>query len=129
MIAAAGFGMFYLCFQRAGAHGLLWPLVCARVASVSLYALGMFAARRPFVWPGRRLAGLIALAGVLDTSANGLYLAASQLGMLSLVAVLASLYPVVTVILARLVIDERLSTSQKLSAALALSGVALISVG
>jgi drug/metabolite transporter (DMT)-like permease len=72
---------------------------------------------------------VIVLAGILDTSANGLYLAASQLGMLSLVAVLSSLYPVFTVILARLVIDERLSTNQKLSAALALGGVALISVG
>jgi drug/metabolite transporter (DMT)-like permease len=129
LIAAAGFGTFFIFFQRAGAGGVLWPLVCARVASVSLYALGLFATRRPFVWPGGRLAGLVVLAGVLDTSANGLYLAASQLGMLSVVAVLASLYPVVTVILARLMIDERLSASQKLSAALALGGVALISVG
>ncbi len=128
-VAAVGFGLLFIFFQRAGTQGLFWPLVCARVGSIALFGLGRLSTGRSLVLPRGPVGGLVALAGLLDTSANGLYVAASQLGMLSLIVVLASLYPVFTVVLARLVLDERLSVSQKLSAALALGGVALISGG
>ena len=71
---------------------------------------------------------LLAIA-VLDTLANVLFAAASRQGLLSLVSVGASLYPVVTVLLARYVLDERLVRVQRLGVALALGGVAMIAAG
>jgi drug/metabolite transporter (DMT)-like permease len=74
----------------------------------------------------RRDAPALILVGCLDQLANVLYGFASTLGLVSLSAVLASLYPMVTVILARLVLDERISRVQKSGVALALTGVALV---
>jgi drug/metabolite transporter (DMT)-like permease len=71
------------------------------------------------------LPGLVII-GVLDTAANVLYASASVLGLVSLAAVLASLYPVVTVLLARVVLAERLSLSQGLGVLCALVGVGAI---
>ena len=69
--------------------------------------------------------GLV-LVGTLDQAANVLYGLASTVGLVSLSAVLASLYPMVTVVLARVVLDERISTGQKFGVALALTGVGLV---
>jgi drug/metabolite transporter (DMT)-like permease len=66
------------------------------------------------------------LVGSLDQTANVLYGLASTIGLVSLAAVLASLYPLVTVILARVVLNERISTTQKSGVAIALTGVALL---
>jgi drug/metabolite transporter (DMT)-like permease len=68
-------------------------------------------------------------AGVLDNVANLLFVLAAARGLLSLVSVLGSLYPVVTVVLARVVLDERLARWQLVGVAGALCGVALISLG
>jgi drug/metabolite transporter (DMT)-like permease len=68
-------------------------------------------------------------AGVLDSLANLLFTLASARGLLSVVSVLGSLYPVVTVMLARVVLDERLTEWQLVGVAGALGGVALISLG
>jgi drug/metabolite transporter (DMT)-like permease len=67
--------------------------------------------------------------GVLDILANGFFALAATKGLVSVVAVLASLYPVITVVLARVVLKERLRGVQRIGAALALVGVALISAG
>ena len=75
----------------------------------------------------RRLRAL-ALVGVLDTGANVLYGYASVFGLVSLAAVLASLFPVVTVVLARFVLRERLTASQGTGVVCALAGVACIAV-
>jgi drug/metabolite transporter (DMT)-like permease len=69
------------------------------------------------------------VAGGLDSMANVLYVFATRAGMLSLAAVLTSLYPAITVLLARLVYSERLRTVQRLGVLLALLGVALVSAG
>jgi len=71
--------------------------------------------------------GLLALAGVLEFAATGLYGLANRHGQLSVVAVAGSLYPVATVLLARAVLRERLVRAQAFGVALALVGVALIS--
>ena len=72
---------------------------------------------------------VLALIGILDTAGNALFAAASSRSLLSLAAVLAQLYPVVTVLLARLVLGERIGRPQQLGVAAALAGVGLITVG
>jgi len=85
------------------------------------------------VGPGVALAGrtivMVCAAGVLDASANMLFALGSQRGLVSVVAVVGSLYPVVTVILAGAILDERLSRLQAAGAVLALGGVVLIAAG
>jgi drug/metabolite transporter (DMT)-like permease len=72
---------------------------------------------------------LLAGVGVCDTAANMLFGLASSRGLLSVVSVLASLYPVVLVALARFVLHERIARHQQVGVAIALAGVALISAG
>ena len=79
--------------------------------------------------PTRRLWLLLIAVGVADTTATLLYAAASTRGLLSVVAVLASLYPVVIVALARVVLHERVARPQLAGVAVALCGVALVSAG
>jgi drug/metabolite transporter (DMT)-like permease len=79
--------------------------------------------------PSRRLWPLLIGVGIGDTGATLLYAAATTRGLLSVVAVLASLYPVVIVVLARTVLSERIARPQLLGVAVALAGVALISAG
>ena len=81
--------------------------------------------------PGARRADLPVLAsiGVLDTGGNVFFAASSSEGLVSVVSILASLYPVVTVLLARAVLHERVHRSQELGIALALAGIVLISAG
>jgi drug/metabolite transporter (DMT)-like permease len=128
LAAALGFGLFFVFVDLASSvpDGTpLWAAAGVRVGSLT-WLLGIAAvARRRLVWPGRRI-GLVALVGVLDTTANVLFAYASTLGNLGVVGVLGSLYPVTTVLLARFVLAERLSTSQTAGVVLALTGVALL---
>ncbi|URM97797.1 EamA family transporter [Actinomadura madurae] len=78
---------------------------------------------------GRTLIGLALLSGVLDAGANVLYFLAVNEGLLSLAAVLTSLYPAITVLLARIAYSERLRTVQRVGMAVAVAGVALVTAG
>ncbi len=128
-----GFGVIFILFGSVGDHAGLWPLLAARVVAVVAMAVvlvGWLGLRRrdvrPWVLPGARAWGPVAGAGVLDVTANAIYLAATQRGLLSLVAVLSSLYPAATVVLARVVLGERLHRVQVVGLALAAAGVAAI---
>jgi drug/metabolite transporter (DMT)-like permease len=81
------------------------------------------------IWPGWAMLGVIALVGWSDAGANGLYGLASRHGLVSVVAVLASLYPAVTVLLARIFDDERMRRIQAVGVVLALCGVVLLAAG
>jgi drug/metabolite transporter (DMT)-like permease len=128
-VAALGFGGFFvLLAESADDGGALWSIVAARCGSVpfaliAVAALGV--ARRV----GRRLWPLVVGAGVLDASANFMFAAGSQRGLVSVVAVLGSLYPVITVALAALLLHERLGRFQAVGAGVALAGVVLIAAG
>lgn len=129
--AAAGFGLFFVLADAgtsATARSPLWVIAGARAASLVL--LGTAAALRPagVVWPGRRLP-LIAAMGLVDTTASVLFVLATTRGSIAVVSVLASLYPVVTVLLARLWLKERLGGIQAVGASLAIGGVALLGAG
>ncbi|WP_157250919.1 DMT family transporter [Nonomuraea typhae] len=127
LAAGAGFGGFFILLAQAPGGTGLWPLVGARLSSVTLVVLLAIVTKRSL----RPTAGslpIIAAAGLLDMAANVLFLLAKQEGLLSLVAVLVSLYPASTLLLARYVLGERLRSLQVAGVACALGAVALIAV-
>ncbi|MGI5287432.1 EamA family transporter [Nonomuraea polychroma] len=127
LAAGAGFGGFFILLAMAPAEAGLWPLVGARLSSVTSVVLVALVARRSLM-PRPGSLRIIMAAGVLDMAANVLYLLAQRQGLLSLVAVLVSLYPASTLLLARQVLGERLNTIQVTGVACALGAVALIAV-
>ncbi len=128
LLAALGFGSFYLLSDPAADESVPWLLLLARLASVPVIAL-VVAGGSGWVAPGRAGWRAIALVGVLDLSATALYAVAQTEGLLAIVPVVASLYPVATVLLARAVLGERLARLQAAGVALAFAGVGLIAVG
>jgi uncharacterized membrane protein len=125
LAAGAGFGFFFVALARTSGDTGVWPLVSARAASISLLAVVLAVSRRlPTMAPEARPG--ILTAGVLDTTANALYLAAASRGLLSLVAVIAALYPASTVVLARVVLGERVERWQLGGFALAALAVGLV---
>jgi drug/metabolite transporter (DMT)-like permease len=126
LISAVGFGCFFLAIDKASDSDVLWAVCVNRTVSVSLLGLALLATR-PKLDLRTADARTLALVGVLDILANGFFALAATKGLVSVVAVLASLYPVITVVLARVVLKERLRAPQRVGAALALAGVALIS--
>jgi drug/metabolite transporter (DMT)-like permease len=121
VIAGLGFGFFFVLLDGAGDGVGIWPLVGARIASVSLFAL-LGAARLTGAAPPRAAASAAIGAGVLDAAANAFYVLALSQGLLSIVAVLTALYPAGTVVLARYVLCERMTRTQQ--AGLAFAGLA-----
>jgi drug/metabolite transporter (DMT)-like permease len=102
-------------------------LLAARIASIAILLTGGLVLRSRLV-PRREDLALVIGAGMLDMTANALYVLATLRGYLSIAAVLTSLYPASTVFLARIVLHERLRGMQKAGVVLALAGVMLISV-
>ena len=126
VVAALAIGLFVYFLGVGGKHGDPFSaLLGARVASLSLLFAGALVLRAP-VRPSRALLPAIVLVGVLDTTANALYVFASRGGFLSVVGVLGSLYPVVTLLAAHVVLHERISRVQKAGVALALVGVCVV---
>jgi drug/metabolite transporter (DMT)-like permease len=118
-------GFFFVALSRTSNQAGLWPLVVARTVSVALFAVMAFLTSKSFRVPVAIL-GIVAAGGALDMLANFLYLLAIRAGPLSVVVTLASLYPASTVLLARLVLQERLSARQWVGVACALVAVAVI---
>jgi drug/metabolite transporter (DMT)-like permease len=118
-------GAFLVCLARAGTASGLWPLLIARATSTLALAAAARAARIPISIP-RSVLPVVAACGALDMVANALYLVAVREGPLGLVATLASLYPASTVLLARVVLHERLRPVQSLGLACAAVAIVLI---
>jgi drug/metabolite transporter (DMT)-like permease len=138
--AAAGgsFGCLFILLKLAGRGGVLWPLAWSRLSSMTLAMIVTWiAARRSdgakgdpkpvLPWPGWPVLGLIAIAGIFDASGNTFYTIATRLGRLDVAAVLSSLYPASTILLAVVLLKERATRSQAAGMALALVAVVLIS--
>ena len=126
--AGTAFGCVFILLGETGEDSGMWPVLAARVASVSL-VLTALVITRGAARPAPGTLPSIAAAGALDAGANALYLLASREGLLSLVSVLSSLYPAATIVLARVVLHERMNTKQLAGIALALTGVGLIAAG
>ena len=128
LISALGFGFFFVAIAKASDADVMWAVCVNRTVSALLLTAALLVTR-PRIGLRARDMRVLALVGVLDTGANGLFALASTKGLVSVVSVLASLYPIVTVVLARVVLKERLHAVQRIGAAAALAGVALISAG
>jgi drug/metabolite transporter (DMT)-like permease len=128
LIAGFGFGCFFIFLSHAGTDTGMWPLVGTKASSITLVAIAAIFSRAALKPPAGTLRPIL-VAGALDVTANVLYLVASRQGLLSLIAVLTSLYPASTVLLARLVLRERMSRAQIGGLVLVVTGVALIAGG
>ncbi len=124
LIAGTLFGFFFVVLDATPPESGLWPLVGSRAAGtlVLLAFLTVAPSRR---WPSGSV-GMIVLAGVGDMAANVLFLLATRAGLLSLASLLASLYPVVALLLARFLLDERLTRLQGFGVLLALVATAAL---
>ena len=128
LVAALGFGSFFVGIRVSARADVLWALLAARGAGVGAL-LAVAAARGTTRRPGPARYWPLAAIGALDLGANGLYALATRHALLSVVAVAASLYPLATVLLARVVLGERVRGVQGLGILAALAGVALIAAG
>ncbi len=125
-IAGVGFGLFGILISRTGDETGMWPLVFARVASILALSGVALSTRRPIVPTGRTL-GLALGAGLLDMAANIFFVLALRRGLLSLVVIVQSMYPAVTIALATLILRERVTRTQLVG--LGCGGVALVLIG
>lgn len=121
-LAAVGFGIGLFSIDRGARVSLLHTLWGMRLTSMLGYAVVAASARSLGGVPGRRMPALLAV-GLGDLAANALFGAASSMGLVSIAAVLGSLYPVVTILLARRVLHERLRRIQLAGVGLALAGI------
>jgi drug/metabolite transporter (DMT)-like permease len=127
LLAALGFGSYFVLSDVAADESILWLLALARVVVVPVLAAVVLAARAPRPVAGDAMP--LVLAGTLDVAATGLYAVAATKGAISIVSVVGSLYPITTVLLARVVLHERLRPVQAAGVAAAFTGVALIVAG
>jgi drug/metabolite transporter (DMT)-like permease len=123
--AGIGFGIVFILFSESASGSGLWPVLIARCTSVPLLIGAVIVLRQP---PRVTRSGLAPVlgAGLFDVTANALIVLAIRRGLLSLVAPVASLYPATTVVLARLVLHERIGRQRAGGLALGLVGLALI---
>jgi drug/metabolite transporter (DMT)-like permease len=133
--AGGGFGVYFVALKMAGPAGVVWPMATARMGSLSVCSpmlLGLSVRARTAgearVVVGRRLVGWAMAAALLDTSGNLLFLAATRAGRLDVAAVLASLYPASTILLAALALGERPTRRQAVGMATAVVAVLLIAM-
>ena len=129
-VSGTAFGLFFLLIRNAGQSGAVWPVAAGRIGELVAVLATAAVLRRGLVARGvdGRLLLAAALAGVIDVVANLCYVAATRTGMFGLAVVMASLYPGVTVLLARVVLGERLRWIQRAGLGLAALGIALIAI-
>jgi len=127
LVAGAAFGLFFVALNASPPGSGLWPLVGARSVAITVLLAAVLLRRRPLL--PRGVGGLVLVSGVGDILANALFLAATRVGLLSLVSLLTSLYPVVALMVARWWLQERLTTTQAGGVLAALLATALLAGG
>jgi drug/metabolite transporter (DMT)-like permease len=125
LASGVAIGFFFLTLAQTGSEAGMWPLLISRLVSVALFGTVAIAGGHSIRLPVRTL-GLAIVCGAVDMLANALYLLAAREAPLSLVVTLSSLYPASTVVLARIVLGERLNQRQLTGVACALAAVVLI---
>ncbi len=126
-LAGLCFGIFYVIIGSASGSDVWWPLVAARVGSLSFLLSVTLLTRQPRLVEKSHFA-LIVIIGVMEVGGNACYILARQAGRLDIAAVLASLYPAATVLLARLVLKEHVGRSQLAGIVAALAAIVLITL-
>ncbi|HVB73826.1 MAG TPA: EamA family transporter [Ktedonobacteraceae bacterium] len=126
LLAGLGFGGFLVLIGQVSAHAIFWPLTAARVTSLLFMLVFVRLMGQPLL-PRKSVFPLIILAGALDVAGNVFFVLATHAGRLDVAAILSSLYPAVTVILAAIVLKERVSRIQTIGILMALLAILLIS--
>ena len=127
ILSGIGFGAYLILIDQAGKDAVFWPLATSRAASVVSLLAGSLAFKR-FRAPARSVVPLCAAAGALDAFGLACFLLAARSGRFDIAAVLSSLYPAVTVLLASVLLKEHMSASQRLGMLTALAAVILIAI-
>ncbi|HEV2254619.1 MAG TPA: DMT family transporter [Streptosporangiaceae bacterium] len=126
--AGAGFGLFFIFLKNAGQSGVLWPVAISRSAG-TVVAFGIaLATRTRLPWGRGGITGIALLSGAIDAAANVCYVLATRAGLFGLAVVITSLYPGMTVLLARVLLGERTRWLQRAGLLLAAVGVVLVTV-
>jgi drug/metabolite transporter (DMT)-like permease len=128
LVSGVLIGLFFLRLAQTAPTAGMWPILAARITSVTLFAMAAVVERIPLTLPRSALA-LALGGGMVDMLANAAYLLATRQGQLSLVVTLSSLYPASTVLLARVLLGERLNARQLGGVGCALAAIALIVLG
>jgi drug/metabolite transporter (DMT)-like permease len=128
VVSGTAFGLFFLFLRDAGASGVLWPAAASRISGMVIIIGAAVWMGVPPAWRGtsRRLLLAATASGMLDAGANACYILATRAGLLGIAVVLTSLYPGVTVLLARVLLGERMRWVQRAGLLLAAVGVVLV---
>lgn len=127
LLAGLGFGTYFVLVHEAAQQSTYWTMFASRTGGILIMVFFMFTRRKSWrvawvAWP------VIALNGFLDVAGNGFYILASQAGRLDVAAVLSSLYPAATVLLAAIVLQERVARSQAIGILLALTAIIFLTI-
>lgn len=125
VLAGIGFAGFYLCIHRAGSDSALWIATCSRSASFLVTAVIVLLGRHVRAVPTPVL-GIATVAGILDITGSAAFIRAAQVGRLDVAVVLSSLYPAITVLLARIFLHEHFSRARTIGMVAALAAVPMI---
>jgi drug/metabolite transporter (DMT)-like permease len=125
VLAGIGFAGFYLCTRQAGSASALWIATCSRCASLTVTGAIVLFGRHLCAIPAKVLAVAV-VAGILDISGSVVYIRAEQIGRLDVAVVICSLYPAVTVLLARIFLREHFSRARTIGMVAALAAVPII---
>lgn len=126
LLGGLGIGSFFILIGQVSAHAVFWPLMAARLTSL-LFMIVFVRIRGEQMLPKKSVFPLILLAGALDVAGNVFFILAAHSGRLDVASILSSLYPAVTVLLAAIILRERVSRIQAVGIALALGAILLIS--
>ena len=126
-LAGLGFGSFFILISRVSHGAIFWPLAAARLASF-LFLLAVILVRRQEIIPKKSVLPVVFLAGALDVAGNVFFVLATHAGRLDVAAILSSLYPAVTVLLASIILKERVTRIQTIGIFIALVAIPLISL-
>lgn len=128
LAAGIAFGLFFLFLKNAGTSGVLWPVAVSRLSgSAIVLSAALLTRTRPIGWnTGRNVFTMALLSGAFDATANISYVVATRAGLFGLAVVITSLYPGITVLLARLLLREHMRSLQRAGLLLAAVGVVLL---
>ncbi|HEV8192436.1 MAG TPA: DMT family transporter [Ktedonobacterales bacterium] len=127
LLAGCGFGCFFILISRVGPASIFWPLALARFTSVALLLIIMRLRRQRILPEVNKVPWLVVLAGTLDALGNAFFVLAAHSGRLDVAAILSSLYPAATVLLAAIVLRERVTRIQGTGILLVLLAIPVIS--
>jgi len=127
LISGAGFGFYFVLMDQGSQQGVLWPMVASRIMGVVVLSAIVRVQKRPLL-PQRGVWPLLLVNFALDIAGNVFYILASQTGRMDIAAVLTSLYPGMTILLAWLILRERISRVQWLGILAALAAIVCITL-